>query len=349
MSLPSSEIAALHDKAAVSYGAVAATTWLVWDTMIHWDIEAECIWRNSGTSWTRFAYIFMRYATILHEGAVLTLDVGNVTFSDSACRGWLAEQGMYMELLAIVVEIVLIMRLYALYHRNRLVLLSIVVLGVAQVAVMSVAVGVTIARAGFNANCQIVMTPGLFTAYWISSLVFETYLFFLTLVVFLRHFKLEYKRGSIMFVFVRDGTWAYAMIFVSLLLNTLLYKLEKNPLAGMGYFWDCSTLSFCGSHILLNIKRLGIPKYDEGVDTTLPTMQFQSGQEPLNTVLTSVIDASSRFESTMATIEESEPTTLVVASPESSNAYSPSPHPRWAWERDLLGAGPSRLSASAST
>ena len=111
--------------------------------------------------------------------------------------------------------------------------------------------------------------------------MFETYLFALTLIAFFHRLVVEAKRNSILFVFVRDGTWAYAVIFgachnyvifshvlivslsVSLLLNTLMYKLEANPLAGMGYLyvlrryqsrcapdyyllisWDCSVLSF---------------------------------------------------------------------------------------------------------
>ena len=85
--------------------------------------------------------------------------------------------------------------------------------------------------------------------------MFETYLFVLTLIAFFHRLAVEAQRVSILFVFVRDGTWAYAVIFgachnyvtlsyvlivshsVSLLLNTLMYKLEANPLAGMGYLY----------------------------------------------------------------------------------------------------------------
>ena len=48
----------------------------------------------------------------------------------------------------------------------------------------------------------------------ISSLVFETFLFALTLAVFLhslRRRKREHK--SIVYVLVRDGTWAFGLIF----------------------------------------------------------------------------------------------------------------------------------------
>ena len=47
----------------------------------------------------------------------------------------------------------------------------------------------------------------------LSSLAFETFLFALTLIVFFRVVRREYGKSSIIHVFVRDGTWAFALIF----------------------------------------------------------------------------------------------------------------------------------------
>lgn len=104
------------------------------------------------------------------------------------------------------------------------------VLFVAEIAIMASAVGVTVPAATFNENCQILWTPSYFMAYWyvgtdellegpalklhrVSSLVFETLLFALTLVAFVKRIKEVYKKQSIIFVFFRDGTWAFALIF----------------------------------------------------------------------------------------------------------------------------------------
>ena len=95
----------------------------------------------------------------------------------------------------------------------------------------------------------------------LSSLAFETFLFILTLIKFFQSISRE--RTSILFVFVRDGTWAFALIFgkcltsfmycvlthpghgtVAMLLNMLMYKLNKTPLAGMGYGWAFACMSF---------------------------------------------------------------------------------------------------------
>ncbi|KAJ3538938.1 hypothetical protein NM688_g6442 [Phlebia brevispora] len=271
---------AAQQKKDVSYAAVAATAWIVWDTLTNIDVEVEYIWKLPNAPWMKIAYLFIRYVTILHAGAVLTLDVGAVRFPGTACRIWLAEEGIYMEVLALAVEVLLVLRLYVLFNQNKVVLWAMSTAFVAEIACMAAAIGKTVPAATFNENCQILWTPSFFMVYWLSSLIFETFLFGLTLVAFVRHVKDIHRKHSILFVFFRDGTWAFALIFVCMLLNTLMYKLNANPLAGMGYYWDLSVMSFAGAHILLNIRRLGVPDGPSGVGTTLPTMQFELSDIP---------------------------------------------------------------------
>lgn len=47
----------------------------------------------------------------------------------------------------------------------------------------------------------------------LSSLTFETFLFVLTLVKFFENAKAVYGRESVIYIFIRDGTWAFAVIF----------------------------------------------------------------------------------------------------------------------------------------
>lgn len=82
--------------------------------------------------------------------------------------------------------------------------------------------------------------------------MFETFLFVLTLVKFYQSVARNFGKHSILYIFVRDGTWAFALIFgmfchpilgrahlmfppVAMLLNMLMYKLANSPLVGMGY------------------------------------------------------------------------------------------------------------------
>lgn len=83
--------------------------------------------------------------------------------------------------------------------------------------------------------------------------LFQSFLFALTLWNSLTSLRVQSDQHSIMYVFVRDGTWAFAMIFgkntqsyhpillnlvrlsVMELLNALAYGLIKSPLVGVGY------------------------------------------------------------------------------------------------------------------
>ncbi|EKM60668.1 uncharacterized protein PHACADRAFT_203825 [Phanerochaete carnosa HHB-10118-sp] len=253
----------MHDKATIaqgklytSYGAVSAVMWMLYDTAIHFDVEVDCIWRRPQT-WVKYAYAFVRYIPILNGGAVLTLTADR-TYPSSGCRGWIIDQLVVIECVTVVVEMILIIRVYAMYNRSKIIA-SIIVLGfAAEVALMVTTLALVIPKQTFTPDCLVASSPGIYMAYWLSSLFFETFLFVLTLYKFFQGIKLEYRQHSILFLFVRDGTWAYAIIFSAMLLNTLMYQLVTTPLAGMGYFWALSVMSFAGSHVLLNIRRLGI-------------------------------------------------------------------------------------------
>lgn len=55
---------------------------------------------------------------------------------------------------------------YVLFNHNRFVLWALSGLFAAEISVMAASIGVTVAGATFNANCQILHTPAFFTAYW---------------------------------------------------------------------------------------------------------------------------------------------------------------------------------------
>ncbi|KAJ3553304.1 hypothetical protein NM688_g3686 [Phlebia brevispora] len=300
-----SQDAILSDRQAVSWAATAALTWMAWDTIIHWDAEMECIWQRP-KSWVKVAYIIVRYLPIFNMGATATMNMP-IHFSSAGCLGWVVDQLVFMEIVTIVVEVILVMRLYILYNRNKVILWTIVILFAVEIAVMISALAVSLPKITFEGHCYVLSAPSFYAAYWMASLIFETFLFILTLAVFFRSIRKEYRANTIIHVFVRDGTWAFAMIFVALLLNMLMYKLIDNPLAGMGYPWGLSTLSFAGSHILLNLRRLAVPQYPTGLsaDNTMATMRFEDGC--LETEDVDVLDTFAYPDTTPSTTAASTP------------------------------------------
>lgn len=256
------QIAILSAKRDHEACAIAAIVWMIWDTIINWEDEVRYLWRGHAR-WVQWMYAFIRYAPIIHGGYVLSHY--NTTGNPPArCRAYIAYELSFLELLTIAVEIILVIRVFVLYKQNRILKAAIIAAFVAEIICMMVLVSFVIKGQTFTDDCIAATSPRIFIAYWLSSLAFETFLFVLTLAKCSRgsfRARRVARTRSVLFLFLRDGTWAFALIFVAMLLNTLMYQLNNTPRAGIGYYWELAVLSYAGSHVILNIRRLGTPRY----------------------------------------------------------------------------------------
>ncbi|OCH95072.1 hypothetical protein OBBRIDRAFT_831179 [Obba rivulosa] len=253
----------------------AAIAFSVYDTIINIADEVEHIWRSvfyihtknvvvesrdrAPNSWVKWTYLFVRHFPYIAQVTIISLlgaSHGGGDWTPESCRDMIAYQFTVMEVTTIAVEIILIMRVYVMFHSNKKLLAIILFLFLGEVASMLAVIGLSLPKLGFTPQCLIISTPSYFTSYWLISLTFETLLFILTLIKFFRTIRKNGSPGDFLTVLARDGTWAYAIIFVIMLLNTLMFDLIKNTLAGVCYFWELSVMSFAGSHMLLNIRRM---------------------------------------------------------------------------------------------
>ncbi|KAI0635079.1 hypothetical protein C8Q77DRAFT_1054566 [Trametes polyzona] len=152
------------------------------------------------------------------------------------CLSWFRWQGWTGVITFIIAELILQLRLYALYFRDRRVLIcmatvclgaaasSAYVMGTALSNIRSVAV--TLPHTN-STVCIPSHLPDHFYAFWIPMLVSESVLCFLAL---LRGFK-AYRPGSNMFqngkriieILVRDSLFYFVIIFATYLVNTILF------------------------------------------------------------------------------------------------------------------------------
>jgi len=137
------------------------------------------------------------------------------------------------EALTVAVEALLIIRVFAMFDNNTAVVTLVSILFVAEIAAMITVLALSIPRMEFASDCLITHIPAVFTSYWILSLSFETVLFGLTLVKFFTSVSTRLGQQSIMYALVRDGTWAYAIIFV--IWNLLLVGYPIFSLGGCYY------------------------------------------------------------------------------------------------------------------
>ncbi|OCH87362.1 hypothetical protein OBBRIDRAFT_736346, partial [Obba rivulosa] len=251
--------------------AVSATAFLLWDTIIHIGDEVEYIWSKGSLSWIQCFYTFVRHVPYLVQGAILTLVAApqyGKTWSSVSCEDWIIAQFSMVEAIILSVEVVLIIRVYAMYNRSSAILCLILFLFTVEVAAMVTILSIAIPNIEFSNTCLVTSAPSILSSYWICSLGFETFLFSLTLVKFFRSVSMRLGKRSILFVL--------PLLKVIMLLNTLMYHLAHNSLAGICFFPEISVMSFAGSHILLNLRRLAIQPHKRDVSTfTLGgTLQF---------------------------------------------------------------------------
>ncbi|RPD65628.1 hypothetical protein L227DRAFT_649668 [Lentinus tigrinus ALCF2SS1-6] len=262
-----------------AHAGVASITFVLYDILLNLGNEIDLIWTGRN-HWTRLLYLVVRYAPLCVLCSLLMLVVHGVAWNPERCVVMLVYQNIAIQSLTLAVELILLSRVYAMYGQNRTLLLSLSAFLVVEVGSMVGVLSVTIPEFRMTEGCVVTLTPRLFSFYWILPLAFETTLFTLTLYKFVTSIaerSVLGRRNSIMFVLMRDGTWAYAIIFVAMLLNTVFYAVETTPLAGVGFSWEIATLSFAGSHVLLNTRR--IAWYPQGTSFwTNATAEFSASK-----------------------------------------------------------------------
>jgi len=126
-------------------------------------------------------------------------------------------------------------QVHALYDRNRYLTLILIVLFLAENIVMIITLIRVVPGVRFDATCTVIHSPPrlVFFAYGnvsfpdllchvshchsilysVAFVSFETALFVLTLVKFLVALRDGWGRTSVVYLLVRDGTWAFMLIF----------------------------------------------------------------------------------------------------------------------------------------
>ncbi|EPQ49796.1 hypothetical protein GLOTRDRAFT_51577, partial [Gloeophyllum trabeum ATCC 11539] len=129
------------------------------------------------------------------------------------CLKWITMEAVVLQLIVSAVDIILMIRVYALYDRNRRLLATLSVIYAGLMSLLCYALTIIVPRVTVNPNCSSVSMPSANCLCWLPSVSFETLLFALTLFKCYQYQRLGWRRSPILRQFVRDGTWAFALIF----------------------------------------------------------------------------------------------------------------------------------------
>jgi len=264
-----------NDYWAMKYTTAAFLTILFYDHMITLDKEVETIWP---LPW-RFPKILFLINRYLIPPLMLVNVSVSLTFAPTSksCLFVFRWIGFPVILALVTVELMLILRVLALYPHNKKVLVLLVVLFIGNIIGFLV-IGVHLVhqmtetqspdRQIFS-GCRRTPPPLLYTE-WIPSVVFESVVIILTL-----YKALAYRRYiPALRVLARDSMIYFSIMFSFLMLNVLFARVIRDSLRGM---WvQPATLVSClaVARMTLNIRKLSSDH--EVTDNILCTGNFQT-------------------------------------------------------------------------
>ncbi|KAF5363448.1 hypothetical protein D9756_001011 [Leucocoprinus leucothites] len=165
-------------------------------------------------------------------------------------------------------QLVMILRVYAIYDRNVRILVLLLMLWAAQIVVSAYGL-----HTGYPAplpkglvGCILTGEGPLFPSVWISPLVTDSAIFFLTInrtKHYLHHllspFMSEAAARALM-ILVRDGTMYFFVIFLANLLNTLMFFLAPSDLKAIAASFSQLLTSTMISRLVLNLRSISTEK-----------------------------------------------------------------------------------------
>ncbi|KAF6748843.1 hypothetical protein DFP72DRAFT_554594 [Ephemerocybe angulata] len=240
----------------VGYSYAAALAFLVYDIILTIPDEVQYVWPNPW-SISKFAFVFVRYFPPLLEvstqfyGAPLPL-----RYSKRGCYVWNVYQGLASILLVAAVDYILVLRIFALYSSNIHVKTMSAILYVLEITTMCIGIGLAIPKMVFDEHCVVTSSSITMTIAGGCPIAYQVFLFALTIYKFYQSAKAGWGDVPILQLIMRDGTWAFAVLFGVLASEALLYGLSAKAYTGLLYGWVNTAFSICGYRIIININKL---------------------------------------------------------------------------------------------
>ncbi|KAJ3533508.1 hypothetical protein NMY22_g7306 [Coprinellus aureogranulatus] len=251
----------------VGYSYASAISFLIYDILLTLPDEVQFVWPMR-PSFTKAAFFFIRYFPPLlglstqFYGAPLPNQ-----YSDRACYVWNVYQGLGLILTIVAVDYILILRVFAMYPRNTPIRATTALLYASEIVTMSVGFGIGIPQLRFDDRCVTHDSPPI-----VMSLPF---LFVATAVRFYFSLKAGWGNIPILHLLMRDGTWAFVVLFAVLVTEALLYSVDVDAYTGFLYGWANTAFSICGYRIIINMNKLNRSS-NQPIVSTSPEIQFTS-------------------------------------------------------------------------
>ncbi|KAF7374653.1 hypothetical protein MSAN_00350200 [Mycena sanguinolenta] len=292
MSNFTSDPAALADELESLYNGMAITrmencaqiasiTFLIYDILLKFDQEFEYVWRSK-MSLIKFLYFFARYYGVLYNISIFIV-TNMVGLSLDFCSKWFWFVILGGDILfTSMVNIILVLRINAMYFRNPKVFAFLIALLVVQFSLelySSVDIAIITAKSVFLAPLGLPW-PGCFSFpnvrislfSWVPDAIIATVFFLMTVATFFRNtswtssdFKSIKRMSPLLVSFVKDGMIFYFFIFAILMTDMFMDLLFKNSFANFLGGWLIAIYSIAATRLILNLRETSQLPLEESV------------------------------------------------------------------------------------
>ncbi|KLO05847.1 hypothetical protein SCHPADRAFT_710544 [Schizopora paradoxa] len=212
----------------------ASFAMLIYDHLLTFGDEVERVWKPKFTGATLLFLINRYFTPLQYIVNIASFFDAAWTFDSEACINFVKFPGAGTTC-SIVVEIILIIRTYALYGGSNVLLAFLSVLFIIQISAMGMALSRSkpeTTRFGL-AGCILTGTDNIFAALWIAPLCMDSVICILTLWK-TRQYIRDNVKTPILQVLRRDGILYFAVIFCANLLNVLIFSLAPENVKAIG-------------------------------------------------------------------------------------------------------------------
>jgi len=290
-------VAFFSDVRAGTSMSFASMTLLIYDHILNFGDEVELIWKPRKWSRIGFIYLCVRYLSILNLS--MEFVVNRLPYLLRAksrhCKSYLEGQGLFSTFIVLVIDVILVFRVWILYSRDKKLLCFLAFLLLSEWTIVTTILtkisfqeGLFIQPGTIGGISVCYFTgpiPSYFKYYAVAMLSFASIVFALSLYRCSSILRgNDWQRLPVVSMFFRDSLVWYLAVLVVLLSQLVLLTNSKSELAAAVLDPSVVVHSIAGSRVLLNIKA-SIAETESGVgdeeDQTrnLHTIRFGSSTE----------------------------------------------------------------------
>jgi len=215
MSLESAALQNLDNTTQSIYIITAAITILIYDHALTSEQEMRLVWR-APWNLAKTVFLFIRYYSPLSTLLILFIPLQGHLSDVESCKVLVGLISVSITLCHASADLLLLIRVYAIWMRSRKVLITMSTLWVASYVTIAVADATLLA----NVNEQLrvdhtcfadQVSPAMYFG-WASSVIFDTVAFGLTITKAMEHWKVNQIHTPLLRVFYLDGTGYYFVL-----------------------------------------------------------------------------------------------------------------------------------------